>query len=82
MDSEPEKRPSKLAVAVVIVMVFSAFILWVYYAQINDQEFFEHCKHELESHTRSLESQDMSDKEIALGLNEFAEKIGCPIIQG
>ena len=81
MDSESKKRPSKLAV-VVIIMVLSAFILWVYYAQINDNEFFEHCRHELESHTRSLEAQGMSDEEIASGLNEFAEKIGCPTIQG
>ena len=81
MDTEPKKNPSKLAVAIVILVVISSFILWVYYIQINNQEFFEHCKHELESHACSLESQGKSDEEIASGLNEFAKEIGCPSIQ-
>ncbi len=64
-----------------ILMVLSAGLWLVYYAQINIQEFFEHCKHELNSHIRSLEAQGKSDEEIASSLNDFAEKIGCQLIQ-
>ena len=76
-----QKKSPKLAAAIVIVIVLISFLLWAFYAQINNNEFFEHCKHEIDSHVRSLKAEGKSDEEIASSLNDFVEKIGCPQIQ-